>query len=218
MECIKKEVPIMSEEEIMRKFNEAINGPKNPEPAEAYKVANNTNLNTANFQTSDPLNINIVPQNQNVNIDPTPLKRDETTNSNNLYNNPNPVNNINNIIPNDTIQNQYINNPIPPQNINNIPSNPAPPTPPEPQMMQRTTITGNPINTPDFTETPVNTDNNISYSNVNYTKKTPKKKATITITPEIKLAMIIVIILLVFVFFFPDIVKFFRKIFLGISR
>lgn len=208
----------MSEEEIMRKFNEAINGPKNPEPAEAYKVTNNTNLNTANFQTSDPLNINIVPQNQNANIDTTPLKKDETTNSNNLYNNPNPVNNINNIIPNDTIQNQYINNPPPSQNINTNPNNTIAGSQPEPQMMQRTTVTGNPINTPDFTETPVNADNNISYSNVNYTKKNPKKKNTITITSEIKLAMIIVIILLAFVFFFPDIVKFFRKIFLGISR
>ena len=146
------------------------------------------------------------------------VKKDETTNSNNLYNNPNPVNNINNIIPNDTIQNQYINNPSPSQNTNNIPNNTLAKAQPEPQMMQRTTVTGNPINTPDFTETPVNADNNISYSNVNYTKKTPKKKNTITITSEIKLAMIIVIILLAFVFFFPDIVKFFRKIFLGISR
>lgn len=208
----------MSEEEIMRKFNEAINGPKNPEPAEAYKVANNTNLNTANFQTSDPLNINIVPQNQNTNIDTTPLKRDETTSSNNLYNNQNPVNNVNNIIPNDNFQNEYITNNIPPQNINNIPPSAPSQSPNQSQMMQKTTITGNPINTPDFTETPVNADNNISYSNVNYTKKTPKKKATITITSEIKIAMIIVIILLVFIFFFPDIVKFFRKIFLGISR
>lgn len=208
----------MSEEEIMRKFNEAINGPKNPEPAEAYKVANNTNLNTANFQTSDPLNINIVPQNQNTNIDTTPLKRDETTSSNNLYNNQNPVNNVNNIIPNDNFQNEYITNNIPSQNINNIPPSAPSQSPNQSQMMQKTTITGNPINTPDFTETPVNADNNISYSNVNYTKKTPKKKATITITSEIKIAMIIVIILLVFIFFFPDIVKFFRKIFLGISR
>lgn len=213
----------MSEEEIMKKFNEAINGPQNKEPAEAYKVANNTNLNTANFQTSDPLNVNIVPQPSvpntppsPINITSSPLNKDETLNSNNLYNTQNPVNNINNIIPNDNIQNDYITNRENTINTNNVQNIQTPII--EPSQLANEKPQTSAINTPDFTETPVNADNNISYANVNYTKKNPKKKNTITITDEMKVAMIIVIILLAFIFFFPDIVKFFRKIFLGISR
>ena len=65
-----------------------------------------------------------------------------------------------------------------------------------------------------------NNDVNITpSSNVNYVRKNvQKKKATIKITDEVRFAIIIVGILLVFVFFFPDIIKFFRKIFLGLNR
>lgn len=202
----------MNEEEIMKKFNEAVNGPSNVPPPPAYKVSDNTNLNTVNLQTSDPLNINI------------PSSNVSTNNINTSINNPNinntPVNDINNNLVND------INKIIPSQDnsINNIPNNMENP-------VNNTNITNNDLNNmpsnnniSDFTEASGNNINNNDVnitpsSNVNYVRKNvQKKKATIKITDEVRFAIIIVGILLVFVFFFPDIIKFFRKIFLGLNR
>lgn len=215
----------MNEEEIMKKFNEAVNGPSNVPPPPAYKVSDNTNLNTVNLQTSDPLNINI------------PSSNAVTNNINTSINNPNinnnPVNDINNNLVND------INKIIPSQDnsINNIPNNMENPVNNissnniENNPVNNTNITNNDINNmpsnnniSDFTEASGNNINNNDVnitpsSNVNYVRKNvQKKKATIKITDEVRFAIIIVGILLVFVFFFPDIIKFFRKIFLGLNR